>query len=148
MKTAIVEASYRLLVIEDNPADVHLLRSALATAELHCELTVIDDGADALAFLRQPSATAPPDLAIVDLNLPKHSGQEIIEEMRATPAFREVPVVILTSSSSQRDRASLEHTHVRRYIVKPADLDEFMKVGWQIREVLLESGLRAQGLGA
>jgi len=129
MNTALIEASYRRLVNEENPADVHLLRSALATAELDCKLTGIDDGADALAFLRQPSATDAPELAIVDLNLPKHGGLEIIEVMRVTPAFSEVPVVILTSSSSPRDRASLENTRVRRYIVKPADLDEFMKVG-------------------
>jgi len=143
MNTTPLAAKTQLLVIEDNPADVALLRHALAGAGVECQLTVIDDGADAMTFFRQTGATleAPqaPDLAIVDLNLPKHSGLEIIEQMRANPRFAEVPIVILTSSSSQRDRARMEKFLVKRYIVKPADLGEFMKVGFQIRELLLQT---------
>ena len=146
-----VEGKTRLLVIEDNPADVDLLRRALAAAALDCQLTVIDDGADALSLFRLGSATSwaspAPDLAIVDLNLPKHSGLEIIEQMRANPKFAEVPVVVLSSSSSPRDRAKMEGFRVRRYIVKPADLEEFMRIGWQIRELLLEGGILEQTSG-
>jgi len=127
-----------LLVIEDNPADVDLLRRALATAELDCDLTVIDDGADALALFRGAAAASVPDLAIVDLNLPKHGGLEVIEQMRANPSFADVPVVIMSSSSAPRDRSSLEKFRVQKYLVKPADLDEFMRMGWQIRELLQE----------
>jgi CheY-like chemotaxis protein len=125
-----------LLVVEDNPADVDLLRRALVGAQVDFELSVVDDGADALALL-QPGAGAPaPDLAIVDLNLPKHSGLEVIERMRAHPTFRDVPVVILTSSSAPQDRSSLDAFRIKKYIVKPADLDEFMRIGFEIREVL------------
>jgi CheY-like chemotaxis protein len=126
----------QLLVIEDNPADVDLLRRALDGANLNFELTVVDDGAKALALLRAGAETPAPDLAIVDLNLPKHNGLEVIERMRANPTFREVPVVILTSSSAPRDRSSLDRFGVRKYLVKPADLDEYMEIGWEIREVL------------
>jgi len=89
-----------------------------------------------------PWAFAAPDLAIVDLNLPKHSGLEIIEQMRANPKFSKMPVVVLSSSPAQRDRARMEGFRVSRYIVKPADLEEFMRIGWQIRELLLEGGTK------
>lgn len=138
------DAKNHLLVIEDNPADVDLLRRALAGASLNVELTVVDDGAGALALLQPGAGTRAPDLAIVDLNLPKHSGLEVIEQMRANPTFREVPVVILTSSSAPRDRSSLERFRVRKYIVKPADLDEFMRIGFEIREVLEAAEIRSR----
>jgi CheY-like chemotaxis protein len=136
MDSARMERQYRLLLIEDNPADVDLLRRALTAAGLDYQLTIVDDGAEALALFRPGSATPAPDLAIVDLNLPKHSGLEIIEQMRGNPAFAEVPVVVLSSSSAPRDRAKMDKFHVKRYIVKPADLEEFMRIGWQIKELL------------
>jgi DNA-binding response OmpR family regulator len=89
-----------------------------------------------------------PDLAIVDSNLPKHGGLEIIEQMRGNPKFAEVPVVILSSSSAPRDRATMESFKVKRYIVKPADLEEFMRIGWQIKELLAEGRTQAQPSGA
>lgn len=141
MNTARLEGINRLLVIEDNPADVDLLRRALASAGLDCQLTIVDDGADALALFQQDSTTLTPDLAIVDLNLPKHGGLEIIERMRGNPRFADVPVVILSSSSSPRDRAKMENFRIQRYIVKPADLEEFLRIGWHIKELL------AQGRG-
>ena len=143
-----MEGTNRLLVIEDNPADVHLLRRALATAGLDCHLTVIDDGADAITYIRNDQSTGTPDLAIVDLNLPKHGGLEIIEQMHASPRFAGVPVVILSSSSSQRDRSQIEKFRVKRYIVKPAGLDEFMAIGWQIRELLADGRARRKPSGA
>ncbi|MGB6941231.1 MAG: response regulator [Bryobacteraceae bacterium] len=127
---------HQLLVIEDNPADVVLLRRALAGAGLDYQLTVINDGAEALALFRPGSAILTADLAIVDMNLPKHSGLEVIEQMRANPAFAEMPVVILSSASAPRDRSMMDRFRVKRYIVKPADLDEFMRIGWQIKELL------------
>jgi CheY-like chemotaxis protein len=148
MNTVSLEGSNRLLVIEDNSADVDLLRRALASAGLDCQLTVVDDGADAMALFRPGSATPAPDLAIVDLNLPKHGGLEIIERMRANPTFAEVPVIILSSSPSMRDRSKMKTFQIKRYIVKPADLQEFMKIGWQIRELLMEGKTRGQSSGA
>ncbi len=143
-----VQQRSHLLVIEDNPADVDLLRRALETAQLDCDLTVIDDGAEALALFRAGTNADVPDLAIIDLNLPKHSGIEVIEQMRANPNFADVPVVIMSSSSAPRDRSSLERFHIRKYIVKPADLDEFMGIGWQIRELLAAGRSQGQPSGA
>jgi two-component system, chemotaxis family, response regulator Rcp1 len=144
MDQARADGKNRLLIIEDNPADVDLLRRALAGADLDCQLTVVDDGAEALALFRPGADTQVPDLAIVDLNLPKHSGLEVIAQMRANPTFADVPVVIMSSSSAPRDRSSIEKFRVRRYIVKPADLEEFMRIGWQIREVLGIGGAQRQ----
>ncbi len=135
-------ARLRVLVVEDNPADVELLRYALSSADIHCDLTVIDNGSEALAFFqrRGPYSEAPaPDLAILDLNLPRYDGIEILEAMRANRAFAEVPVAVLSSSSSPRDRAKIEAFHIGRYITKPPNLDEYLRIG-QIVKQLLEEG--------
>jgi CheY-like chemotaxis protein len=144
MSAGFREPKTRILVIEDNAADVHLLQRALASAELNCELTIIEDGAEALALVGQRGKYAtfpPPDLAIVDLNLPKHSGLEVVEKMHANPHFAGVAVMILTSSSSSRERAKLEPYRVARFVTKPPDLDEFMQIGMIVRELLLEIGI-------
>ena len=130
----------RILVIEDNPADVDLLQRALKHAGLDCELTVVDDGADALALVRkrvEPSET--PDLAIIDLNLPKHGGLEVLEEIRANQTLAGLPVVILSSSSSPRERGSIERLRAGRHIVKPPGLDEFLNIGLEVKALLKES---------
>jgi two-component system, chemotaxis family, response regulator Rcp1 len=131
-----------ILVIEDNPADVDLLQRALGSAELDCELTVIDDGAEALALARQSWDANTPrlDLAIIDLNLPKHGGLEILEEMRKNRSFAQLPVLILTSSSSLRERAIMEKFRVGRFVTKPPDLEEYLRIGLVVRELLAESG--------
>jgi CheY-like chemotaxis protein len=138
-----VPASVRILVVEDNPMDVDLLRWALETASVPCELTVIEDGGEAIQFAQQkgPYASAKaPDLAILDLNLPRNDGIEVLEAMRANPAFAGVPVMILSSSSSPRERARLQVFGVGRYVAKPPDLDEYMKLGDVVRTFLLEAG--------
>ena len=92
----------RVLLVEDNPGDVDLLRLAFSNAALDCELTVLDDGGEALAFVRQDGKYAGvpiPDLAILDLNVPKNDGLEILAAMRANPKFAELPVAVLSSSS-------------------------------------------------
>src|ERR1700722_6747250 len=105
-----------ILLVEDNPGDVDLLRLAFNSAELDCELTVLDDGGEALAFVRQEgkyAAVLMPDLAILDLNIPKNDGLEILEAMRENPTFAELPVAVLSSSSSPRERATMERFHIR-----------------------------------
>jgi CheY-like chemotaxis protein len=142
MQGAPEEWKPHILVIEDNPSDVVLLRYALNGAGLDYQLTVIDDGGDALALFRQggsPGQSLVPELAIIDLNLPKHGGLEILEQMRANRTFAEVPVVILSSSSSPHERAEIEKFRIVRYIVKPVELEEFLKIGWLIKELLAES---------
>jgi DNA-binding response OmpR family regulator len=132
----------QVLLIEDNPGDVDLLRWALDQADVNCELIVIDDGADAISFVQQTgkySGAAVPDLAILDLNLPKYDGLEILAEMRANNAFATVPVAVLSSSSSSRDRAKMEVFRIARYLTKPPDLEEFMRIGPVLKDLLAES---------
>jgi two-component system, chemotaxis family, response regulator Rcp1 len=141
----------RILLVEDNPGDVELLRLALMKAGLDCDLTVLDDGAEALELVRQQGkyADAPaPDLAVLDLNVPKYDGIEILEAMRANPAFAHVRVAVLSSSSSPRERANIEKFHVSRYITKPLDLDEFLKIGVILKELLVDGASRGFSSGA
>ncbi|MES1257206.1 MAG: response regulator [Acidobacteriota bacterium] len=131
----------RILVVEDNPADVELLRLALGAAELDYELTVIDDGGDAMAYVQQKGkyvASTIPDLAVLDLNLPKSEGVEILEAMRSHPPFSQVPVAILSSSPWLRERTKMEGLHVQRYITKPPDLEEYLRIGLIVKELLSE----------
>jgi len=128
-----------ILLIEDNPADVELFRYVLESAQVRCDLIVIDDGGEALAFVQQRGkyqGVAPPSLAIVDLNLPRYDGMEILEAMRANPAFAGVPVVVMSSSSSPRDRLRIEEPGIGRYITKPPDLDGYLQVGLTLKAML------------
>ena len=137
----------RILVIEDNPADVALLRLALESADVECELTVIEDGAEALEFIRQLESSLPsaiPSLTILDLNLAKTDGFEILQAMRAERVFAGVPVAVLSSSSSPRERARIDVLQVEQYITKPADLDEFMKIGQIVKSLLANSNSQGQ----
>jgi CheY-like chemotaxis protein len=132
----------RILLVEDNPGDVELLRLALKKAELECELTVLDDGDEALSLVRQQgqyAAARVPDLVVLDLNVPKYDGAEILEALRANPAFAEVKVAVLSSSSSPRERANLEKFHISRYITKPLDLDEFLRIGEVLKALLADN---------
>ncbi|HUA87556.1 MAG TPA: response regulator [Bryobacteraceae bacterium] len=131
---------YRILVVEDNPNDVELLRMALHEADVDFEFTVIDDGGEALAFVeKQSRPESRPDLAILDLNLPRRDGVEVLNGMRANPLFSDVPVAVFSSSSLPRERARVEALHIRRYIQKPTDLDEFLKIGGAVKELLSET---------
>jgi CheY-like chemotaxis protein len=127
----------RILLIVDNPTDVELFRRALFTAGLVCDLTVLEDGEEALDLLRRSDGEgALPDLVVLDLNLPKHDGVEVLQAMRATARYTTVPVAILSSSSSPRERARIEPLRVSRYITKSPDLDQFMKIGFTVKELV------------
>jgi CheY-like chemotaxis protein len=135
-----------VLVIEDNPADVDLLKLAMDNSGLDCDVTVIDDGGDALALTRHQgkhAAMPVPDLIILDLNLPKNDGIEILEAMRASPAFAQTAIAVLSSSSSPRERAKIEKYSISRFITKPPYLEEFLAIGNVIKDLLGQS--RAQG---
>jgi len=126
-----------ILLVEDNPADVGLIRLALKAAQLECELTVLEDGAEALAFLRRQDAqTRIPDLAVLDLNLPKNGGLEVLEAIRANAAFSGMVVAILSSSSSPRERVKIEEFGVDRFITKPLDLEGFLGIGSILKSLL------------
>ena len=130
---------FRILVVEDNPADVYLLRQALKQAGLNCELKVIDDGAEALEFVRNHTPTEKEnfDLAILDLNLPTNNGIEVLAAIRQNGALSDMLVVVLTSSAAPLERSQVEQLRVVRFITKPPNLADFLKIGDMLKEVLL-----------
>jgi CheY-like chemotaxis protein len=120
-----------VLLVEDNPGDVRLTREALKEGKVRNHLSVAPDGVEALAFLRRQGkyADAPrPDVILLDLNLPKKDGREVLEEIKGDPALRNIPVVILTSSDAERDIVRAYSLHANCYITKPVDLDQFITV--------------------
>ena len=120
-----------ILLVEDNPADVQLTVEALRDARVHNNLHVAGDGEEALAFLRRRHgyAEAPrPDLVLLDLNLPRKSGREVLSDIKADPDLRRIPVIILSTSSNDDDIASAYDLAANCYVTKPVDLDEFIGV--------------------
>jgi CheY-like chemotaxis protein len=120
-----------ILLVEDSPADVDLTREALEDAKVHNNLFVVSDGVEALSFLRQegPFADSPrPDLILLDLNLPKKDGREVLAEIKEDPALRRIPVVILTTSSAEQDILRSYDLHANCYVTKPVDLEQFVTV--------------------
>ncbi len=120
-----------VLLIEDNPGDVRLTREAFRNAKRLANLTVVGDGVEALTFLHRQGRheRAPrPDLVLLDLNLPRKSGGEVLAEMKTDDRLRRIPVVILTTSRAAKDIAQSYDLHVNCYIAKPVDLDQFMSV--------------------
>ena len=120
-----------ILLVEDNPADVRLTREALNSDRLWNNLSVTKDGVEAMAYLRRQGrfAAAPrPDLILLDLNLPKKDGREVLAEIKADPNLKLIPVVVLTLSAGEEDLLKTYGLHANCYIEKPVDLRQFMKV--------------------
>ena len=120
-----------ILLVEDNPGDVRLTREALTEAKVRNRLHVAEDGVEAMDFLRRrgPFANAVrPDLILLDLNLPKKDGREVLEEVKGDAALRQIPVVILTSSQAEEDIARAYSLRANCYVSKPVDLDQFIAV--------------------
>jgi CheY-like chemotaxis protein len=128
---------YRILLAEDNPGDVLLLREALAHSAVSCDLMVADDGQKAITLLQTVADTGPrPNLIILDVNLPKHNGGEVLAHIRGNATFAEVPVLMLTSSASPADQATASRLGANLYIQKPSDLDAFLGLGRVIAGIL------------
>jgi len=120
-----------ILLVEDNPGDVRLTREALKEAKVRNSLSVVGDGVEAMAFLRREGsyATAPrPDIVLLDLNLPKKDGREVLAEVKADPDLRRIPVVILTTSKAEEDILKTYDLHANCFVTKPVDFDQFIKV--------------------
>ncbi len=130
-----------ILMAEDNPGDVRLMLEALRQYKVRNQLHVVEDGEAALAFLRReaPYAQAPrPDLILLDLNMPRKGGLEVLASIKADPSLRRIPVVILTSSGAERDVVSSYDQHANCYIIKPLDLEQFIQVVERIEGFWLE----------
>jgi chemotaxis family two-component system response regulator Rcp1 len=120
-----------ILLVEDNPADVRLTREALNSDRLWNHLNVAKDGVEAMAYLRREGKFASavrPDLILLDLNLPKKDGREVLAEIKADPDLMRIPVVVLTTSDAEEDILKTYGLHANCYITKPVDLRQFMKV--------------------
>ncbi len=120
-----------ILLVEDNPGDIRLTREGLKAGRIFNKLSVVEDGVEAMAFLRREGeyADAPhPDLILLDLNLPKKDGREVLKEIKSDPKLRRIPVVILTTSRAEEDIMGTYDQHANCYITKPLDFDQFVNV--------------------
>lgn len=129
-----------ILLVEDSPGDANLAREALVTSKVHNTLHVVGDGVEAMEFLRRTGAhaSAPrPDLIILDLNLPRMDGREVLAEVKSDADLKRIPVVILTTSSAEEDILRTYNLHANCFITKPIDLDQFMKVVKSIEDFWL-----------
>jgi CheY-like chemotaxis protein len=131
MQPASANESARILLVEDNPGDVRLTMEALKEGKILNEVSVVGDGVEALAFLRREGRYAGaerPDLILLDLNLPKKDGREVLEEIKGDVDLKKIPVVVLTTSAAERDVLNAYDLHANCYITKPVDLGQFIKV--------------------
>ena|SRR5579859_5884553 len=123
--------SIEILLVEDNPGDARLTLEAFKEGRVLNNITVIRDGVEALAYLRREGkyANAPvPDLVLLDLNLPKKDGRQVLEEIKTDEKLKRMPVIVLSTSASHEDVARSYGSHANCYITKPVDLDQFLHV--------------------
>lgn len=120
-----------ILLVEDNPGDVRLTKEALREGKVKNNLAVTMDGVEAMAYLRKEGKyqdAVQPDLILLDLNLPKMDGREVLEQIKMDPVLRRIPVVILTTSNAEADIVKTYDLYANCYINKPVDLDQFINV--------------------
>ena len=140
MSTLASNRPARVLLVEDNEADVRLTREALREAGEDVRLSAVGDGEQALAYLRREDgfAEAPrPDLVLLDLNLPKRDGLQVLEEVKADPDLRRIPIVVLTTSEAEEDVLRSYDLHANAYVTKPVDFDRFVEVIRQIDDFFI-----------
>jgi len=140
MTAAEIMRPVEILLVEDNPGDVRLTKEALKEAKVINNLTVLKDGVEALAFLRQQGpygAAVIPHLILLDLNLPKKDGREVLAEIKADEKLKRIPVVVLTTSQDEQDVFKSYNLHANCYVTKPVDLEQFMTVVKSIEDFWL-----------
>jgi len=140
MKGEPVNRGIEILLVEDNPGDVRLTEEALKEGKILNSLNVVADGVDAMAFLHREGkySDAPrPQLILLDLNLPKKDGREVLAEIKKDQELKRIPVVILTSSAAEQDIVKTYNLHANCYITKPVDLDQFIHVVKSIEQFWL-----------
>ncbi len=123
--------SFEILLVEDNPGDVFLTQEALREGKFPHRLSVAEDGEQAMRFLRKEGTykNAPqPDLILMDLNLPKKDGREVLEEVKNDPGLRHIPVIVLTMSEADQDIARAYKLHANCYLTKPIQMDDFLNM--------------------
>jgi len=131
MADAVRARAIEILLVEDNPGDVRLLTETFREGKISNRLSVVEDGVEALAFLRREGAhgSAPrPDLILLDLSLPRKNGQEVLGEVKQDADLKRIPIVVITSSQAEKDILQAYNNHANCYLTKPVDLEQFMSV--------------------
>jgi CheY-like chemotaxis protein len=134
------ERQIEVLLVEDDPGDVMMTREAFQDYKLHNELHVVSDGAEAMAFLRQEGEYAGrprPDLVLLDLNLPRMDGRQVLESIKSDPDLASIPVVVLTTSENEDDVLRSYSLHANAYVTKPLDFARFIEVIRQIDDFFI-----------
>ena len=129
-----------VLLVEDDEGDVLMTREALEEGKVLNRLNVVGDGVEAVAYLRRVGKYADavrPDLVLLDLNLPKRDGRQVLEEVKADPELRRIPVVVLTTSEAEEDVVRSYDLHANAYVTKPVDFERFVEVIRQIDEFFI-----------
>ena len=133
-----------VLLVEDNPGDVRLTQEAFKEAKIYIKLDVTMDGAEAINFLRKDGEYAnavTPDLILLDLNLPKKDGREVLKEIKTDDLLKRIPVVVLTTSNAEQDIMKSYNLHVNCYINKPVDFEKFFDIIQKIEEFWLTTAI-------
>jgi CheY-like chemotaxis protein len=128
-----------VFLVEDNAADVDLFRMALAEGCVECDLVVFEDGSDLVDYVRRESRGPAPDLIILDLNLPKIGGLEVLQIIRQEPGYENICIAVMSSSPSVREQAKLASFRIREFIQKPPDLEKYLEIGKTVRKLLDEA---------
>jgi len=129
-----------ILLVEDNPADARLTLEGFKVAKVRNKITVVEDGVEALAYLRGEGAYAHvtlPDLILLDLNMPKKNGHEVLAEIKADEQLKRIPVLVFTVSSANQDIMEAYNLHASAFISKPIDFDEFLRIVYSLTEFWL-----------
>ena len=129
-----------ILLVEDNPADARLTLEGFKVAKVRNKITVVEDGVEALAYLRGEGAYAHltlPDLILLDLNMPKKNGCEVLAEIKADEQLKRIPVLVFTVSSANQDIMEAYNLHASAFISKPIDFDEFLRIVYSLTEFWL-----------
>jgi two-component system, chemotaxis family, response regulator Rcp1 len=131
VKTTTPRETLEILLVEDNPGDVDLVLEILGESEIKNRISVVNDGVEAMAFLRREGrySSAPvPHMVLLDLNIPRKDGREVLAEVKNDPALKQIPVLVLSSSEAERDLLNAYRLHANCFITKPVDLVEFFAV--------------------
>ena len=133
--------SISILLVEDNPGDIRLIQEIFREGKIYNRLDIAQDGVEALSYLRQQGIyenTPRPDLILLDLNLPRKNGNEVLAEIKADENLRRIPVIILTASRAEDDIARAYNHYVNCYLTKPIDLNQFISIVQQIKSFWLD----------
>lgn len=141
MSTNIAAKPIEILLVEDSKGDVGLIEEVFEDAKIRNNLRVVEDGDEAILYLRgegQFSGVLRPDIILLDLNLPKKDGREVLEEIKNDDDLKNIPVVVLTTSKAEADVLKSYNLHANAYVTKPVDFDQFIKVIKSIEDFWLE----------